>query len=486
MSETYRPGESALPSKRKKTTKRRMNDLPPTSIRRLSLVELMSRLPRPFPSDDGLPAIPLPDYRLTAKGGYAQSQPASLPNVDAVLTFFGVKMRMNMMTHRIEFEFPGIAVMDDEVAFSAIEMIMEWANIRDSVRIGNTLKALAMLDRYHPAEPWLLATPWDGKDHVTALANSLPVDDKSIACAYLWRFFVQMVEGARGWARDVPSQKDFVPVLVGKQGLYKTSWIRSLVPSQFVNTGVSLELNSFGARDSVHQALIYWLVELGELETTFTRSEQGHLKNFLSRATDVYRLPYARMENAWPRQTCFMASINHMEFLRDGTGSRRFGPIVITGHMPKATDVVDIQQLFAQANVAWEAGEGWTLTDKEDKEREDRSTMFVESNEVEDRMQEYFGFRIDSVPLYYWLPLTFSQICEVCELKPVATNASRISMWLADRGIRRLGQKSVPELGIVSRRCWLLPVADHDVSRLFPGVSGDRYKKILGPVKVVK
>jgi predicted P-loop ATPase len=70
------------------------------------------------------------------------------------------------------------------------------------------------------------------------------------------------------------------------------------------------------------------------------------------------------MDNEYPRQTVFGASVNEREFLQDATGNSRFWTLPVT-HLDYNHDV-DMQQLFAQLKVCLDRGEQWWLTDAEE------------------------------------------------------------------------------------------------------------------------
>jgi predicted P-loop ATPase len=423
----------------------------------------------------------LPDEELTAAQNHARVQPATIQNVQYIMERAGVSVRLNMMSKREEFSFAGEIYIEPDLARKTIVDLLERSRIRNRANIDEALLNIAKINRYHPAEDWVLLRPWDGRDHFNVLVDSIPCQHIELTRVYLRRWMIQVIECIRGWRSPEPAIKDLVLVLVGGQGLYKTSWAQYLMPSDFVLTGASLALDGYAARDSIHQATSHAIVELGELETTFGASQQGALKNFFSRSVDLYRRAYARTEVEWPRGTSYIATINIDQFLRDVTGARRFIPVKITGHMPRPTHIVDIQQMWAQINVLWEAGERWVLDGDEEQLRRDHEEDFTESNEVEDLLEAYFSPNFKAFPEDCWLPVTYTQIAELCRFKPSREHTHRVSAWLAAQGHQRRSQLSVN--GIVKRRCWLLPVTGTDAQR-FLNVETATYEKIKGLTNV--
>ncbi len=102
-----------------------------------------------------------------------------------------------------------------------------------------------------------------------------------------------------------------------------------------------------------------WIVEAAELKG-LRKGDVEHLKAFLSRRIDRARMAYGRLTREFPRQCVFVGTTNSAQYLRDGTGNRRFWPIRID-----AFDIdrllCDRDQLWAEAAHAEAAGESIRL-----------------------------------------------------------------------------------------------------------------------------
>ncbi len=288
----------------------------------------------------------LPDVVLTARGAVATTQKASPANVAWLLRRGEVRVRYNMMSHTQELE-PGelfIRQIASDAGMSQ-DAVMNVVNLMDG-------------ERYHPMEEWLeQLEPWDGNDHFRDLAAAWPCDmPRTYVEMILRKWFIQVVQGVCGW-RGEERQLPHVLVLVGPQHHGKTYWIKNLCP--FTDEGGTLHLgqSTSGTRDSIRAATQAAIIELGELETTFRKSEVGELKNFLSRSSDTYRAAYARQEVKHRRTTSYAASVNLTQILRDATGSRRYWPLQVTGRPPAVP-----LQAWAQAHRAWKNGEDYFLS----------------------------------------------------------------------------------------------------------------------------
>ena len=115
-----------------------------------------------------------------------------------------------------------------------------------------------------------------------------------------------------------------VLVLQGDQYLGKTKWMKSLAPKELgvIKDGITLNPSD---KDSVMQCVRNWIVELGELDATFRKSDIASLKSFITSDRDVLRRPYARLESEFARRTVFLHRLTQSNFTTQG--NRRFWTI---------------------------------------------------------------------------------------------------------------------------------------------------------------
>jgi putative DNA primase/helicase len=158
-------------------------------------------------------------------------------------------------------------------------------------------------------------------------------------------------------------------VLQGRQLLGKTSWFLALIPDSLLRDSVILTGHHLdpASKDSLTTAIQHWIVEMGELDSTF-RKDVARLKGFLTSDKDKLRRPYARTNSEYQRRTVFCASVNEETFLVDPTGNSRFWtlPLVEINYQHE----INMQQVFAQLAAELDRGEQWWLTPEEDAELE--------------------------------------------------------------------------------------------------------------------
>jgi predicted P-loop ATPase len=384
----------------------------------------------------------LPDLKMTSKGPAAK-QTASRANVESVVRQAGAALQLNMLTREYEVILPErlsvgwyarqSAAQQQRAARDALRDFCMLCHIEARERVDEHLEALSSGDRYHPFEKWIREQRWDGRSRLEQLAASVRLDNPEhgkVWRAYLRRWLVLAVRTALGFSESGFNFGNAgVLVLQGPQGCGKTSWLASLLPDEFFREGLALHLNGSNARDAKVEALSGSVIcELGELESTFTKSDSGALKNFLSSSKHKFRLPFAREWVEWRRTTTYCASVNQSGFLNDATGSRRFWIMAVEQCDP--FHGIDMRQLWAEVLTLAEAGEQSHLTQQEEAWREGIAGDFAEPDEVADRVGQWLNKRPPAGKRY---PLTITEIAQLAGIERINTRALAGARCLVER-----------------------------------------------------
>ena len=322
----------------------------------------------------------LPYLKMTASGTPAVSQVMTTNNVLALLEHEGMTLRFNIMRHTFELtnDVIGPGPKDQAIVYEALCDGLAQLGINSFERLPAILETAALKNgEYHPMEDWILATEWDGVDRLDDLAASVPTDSK-VWPEYLRKWLIQAVEGVRGWRSGIERSIPHVLVFAGGQGAGKGRWLRSLAPG-FMMADAELHLSGSKGTDHQLQVLSSPMVELGEIDSTFKKSDISALKAFLSRPIDTLRAPYGRRHVRRPRVTTFAGSVNTIQFVNDSSGARRFWPVQLrSGEELDWDHGIDVRQVWAQANSLWEGREDWNLEDYTLEAREEELAHFVQ------------------------------------------------------------------------------------------------------------
>ena len=328
------------------------------------------------------------DFNRNERGRYLNTK----GNVQGVMTLNGIKCAYNVIKKRMEILVPDskfIQDMQDESALIEIEDRCIQMNIPHT-KVRDYLKLLAI--EYNPVKDWMESRPWDGQSRLQAFLDSITSADKSLKEMLMKKWLISCVAAA-----CEPNGVSLEGILVfqGAQGLGKTLWFKRLADYDegWLLEGATLNPSD---KDSVKQAVSHWLVELGELQSTFKRSDMDQLKAFVTKRVDELRLPYDRAFTTYQRRTAFYASVNEREFLIDTTGNRRFWVIPVTG-----IDVnhgVDMQQLWAEVKETMyrEGQQNWFLSPDERAQLQESNELYRTQSSVEDLILEHVDFDSDN------------------------------------------------------------------------------------------
>lgn len=153
---------------------------------------------------------------------------------------------------------------------------------------------------------------------------------------------------------------DNMVILAGPQGIGKSTLLDKMSRGWFNDS-----IRTFEGKEASELLQGVWLVEVSELDA-FRRTDVSRIKQFLSLRADRFRAAYGRNVKELPRTCIFFGTTNTAEYLQDTTGNRRFWPID-TGEQRHTKSVwrdldPEIDQLWAEAYVRWQAGEPLYLT----------------------------------------------------------------------------------------------------------------------------
>ncbi len=297
---------------------------------------------------------------------------STIENFKYLMQSLGVTIRYNVITKDEEILIPNESFLIDNKANASFAWILSKVN-EHGMPNGNVDEFISYLlgrNLYNPVVQWVTSKPWDKKSRLQELFNTIEIEKHDYAEEdkkknqlkeiFIKRWLISAVAAA-----FKPSGISAQGVLVfqGDQNLGKTSWLKSLVPSELnlANDGVILRPDD---KDSVKQAVSFWLIELGELDATFKKSDIAQLKSFLTKDKDVLRRAYARRDSEYARRTVFFASVNPKQFLQDPTGNRRFWTVECES--VNFEHGIDMQQLWAEVyEDLFLKGEKWYLTQDE-------------------------------------------------------------------------------------------------------------------------
>ena len=232
---------------------------------------------------------------------------------------------------------------------------VQLADIRVSIKDVRNFLESDYIKNYNPIEEYLFQCydKWDGKDHIRALAHTVPTANPHWA-DWFYTWFLGMVDQWRGYSHRQYGNS-VAPLLISKQGYNKSTFCRRLLPPE-LQWGYSDNL-ILSEKRQVYQAMAQFMViNLDEFNQISPQVQQGFLKNLIQLPTLKYKPPYGSHVMEFPRLASFIATSNMKDILSDPSGNRRFIGVELTGPIDVSVRP-NYQQLFAQALSALNNGE---------------------------------------------------------------------------------------------------------------------------------
>lgn len=214
-----------------------------------------------------------------------------------------------------------------------------------------TMDALNNVVHRHPANPIKemlnkAHEGWDGNKHVENLLPRFVGSEKTEYNTAVMRLFMM---GAVSRVYNPGCKFDYMIVLVGEQGKFKSSFLRLLATNDI---WCHDNFNSLEGDKAFEKLRGKWIVELAELQATKRAKDVESIKAFITSTTDTYRAPYARRSEDHPRMCVLAGTSNPVDFLTDRTGNRRFLPITCSLH-ETVNPLADIEASRAEILQAW-------------------------------------------------------------------------------------------------------------------------------------
>lgn len=313
---------------------------------------------------------------------------ATTENYHSLMKSHGIDCHYDVIKKRIDImipDFKPIADLKDEAMLVEVENICI-KNFVPHQRVRDAMKIIAK--ELNPVAQWIDSSPWDGVNRVNDFCNTVTSRDEQLKHMLMRKWLLSCV--ACVYEEDGVSLEGLL-VFQGGQGLGKTLWFKRLAD---FNKGWLLEGATLDPKDkdSVKKAVSHWIVELGELESTFKKADINQLKAFITSRSDEMRLPYDRTFTNYQRRTAFFASVNEPEFLADGSGNRRFWCLKVTDIDPHHG--IDMQQVWAEvkATLYVKGEKNWYLTKEERELLQESNEGFRTQGAVEDLLLQHVNF----------------------------------------------------------------------------------------------
>jgi len=307
------------------------------------------------------------------------------------------RFRYNVFTQQIEIR--------GEVAEGVERFYLQLAQIGYKVSKEMSLDCLIEVAHENPYDPVQLYL-----DHVAAQLQPAYID--RLASTYLRpcdadlpdptlydHMMKKTLIGAVRRIFEPGCKHDYACVLMGDQGARKSSFWSALGGPFFSDA-----LRDISSKDDLMVLHRSWVMEWAELDHITNKKHAGQVKAFLSQCTDMFRVPYGKATEAFPRRCIIVGSTNRDSgFLVDDTGNRRFWVIPVTCTLAKPIDVPNLllerDSIWSAAVAAYKAGEGNELTIEHQSAVDVENATYLISNPWQNAVETYLTHRVSVEPL---------------------------------------------------------------------------------------
>ena len=322
-----------------------------------------------------------------------------------------IYLRYNTVKHRVEARLPeeDTFCQNSELAQFASD---EWQPMSD--RLSNTLLTAlqdvkptrkrefedvigsGFVKSFHPFLYYLnRLPPWDGQDHILGLSVSVMVkggtEKQMLFYEYLKKWLVAMVAS---WIDD-GEVNQAVLVLIGEQGIYKTTWFSHLLPPE-LRDYFRIKVNSSRvSKDDLITLSQYGLVCYEELDV-MRPSDVNTMKSMVTMPSIDERPAYGHYTEHMPHVASFCGTGNNVQFLSDETGNRRWLPFIVESITSPREQPFDYEGIYAQAYALYRQGFRHYFSKAEEEVLKEHNKTFETPLPEQEAIAKHFRLPNDS------------------------------------------------------------------------------------------
>ena len=336
---------------------------------------------------------------------YDNTDRKSLATVNDIRNFLDkiVKLRFNTLTKRVEYHCDNIndcseewQPLSDRIVNSLWTMMSQdyVVNINDIYRvIGSDYVA-----EYDPFRDYIDSLPeWHegDTDYISLLADTVTVKGDDAVSSDMWqrcltKWLVAMVAS---WLS--PSVvNNVILVLVGPQGMYKTTWFNFLLPPPLRKYFYTKTNSRRMSRDDLLTLTEYALVCCEELDSMNT-SEYNQLKAAVTMPTVDERAAYARYKDHLAHIASFCGTGNNTQFLSDPTGNRRWLPFEVKHIKSPRDNPLPYEGIYSQVAYLLNKGYRYWFSQEEIAELAGHNTAFETPRLESELVMLYFRHPVE-------------------------------------------------------------------------------------------
>lgn len=269
----------------------------------------------------------------------------------------GMRIAYDDFKDEIVISRPGVdewkAIQDEDLGHFIIKLERIAFKTGFHAMVSRGVRVVAKQNRFDSAQLWLNGLVWDGVPRVTRfMVDRFGCEDRQ----YIWAVSLYLWTALAGRVLQPACQADMAPILVGDQGLRKSSAIVAMVNNP--DFYIKIRLDAYNDADTSRGMRGKLIGEIDELRGQAVRDEDS-IKSFITTRYEKWIPKFIEYETTFPRRLVLIGTVNPKStgFLRDASGHRRWLPVRV-----RVCDVEGIEadrdQLWAEAACIWRSRGG--------------------------------------------------------------------------------------------------------------------------------
>ena len=369
------------------------------------------------------------------------NKPAEVEAIEAFL-LSQAEFRHNVITHHCEIRWT------EEAGFLPLtdrDVNTLWGRMNKTVGrvyltdIYNVIHS-EFVPLFNPFQSYFDHLPsWDGvSDPIGDLADTVHVkSDQAEFRDYFRKWFVGILPALL----DDTVVNHEILVLIGEQGLYKTTWFNFLLPPElrcyFYTKTNSDRLN----KDDLFSLTEFALICFEELDG-MRPAELNQLKAMVTMPYVNERAAYGRNKERHPHIASFCGTGNNVQFLTDPTGNRRWLPFEVSQIRDPHLHAIPYELVYSQAYALWKSGFCHWFSQEEIRKLNMHNSRFEVPNLEEDLIRTHFRKPFEGEAGIFVTAADILEQISSCLRYPLSPNKiGRIMAGLEFESIRYKGKR---------------------------------------------
>jgi hypothetical protein len=369
------------------------------------------------------------------------NKPAEVEAIEAFL-LSQAEFRHNVITHHCEIRWT------EEAGFLPLtdrDVNTLWGRMNKTVGrvyltdIYNVIHS-EFVPLFNPFQSYFDHLPsWDGvSDPIGDLADTVHVkSDQAEFRDYFRKWFVGILPALL----DDTVVNHEILVLIGEQGLYKTTWFNFLLPPElrcyFYTKTNSDRLN----KDDLFSLTEFALICFEELDG-MRPAELNQLKAMVTMPYVNERAAYGRNKERHPHIASFCGTGNNVQFLTDPTGNRRWLPFEVSQIRDPHQHAIPYELVYSQAYALWKSGFCHWFSQEEIRVLNMHNSRFEVPNLEEDLIRTHFRKPFEGEAGIFVTAADILEQISSCLRYPLSPNKiGRIMAGLEFESIRYKGKR---------------------------------------------